>query len=231
MRVLSLLGAPSAEKHFFAKLLGARLRVPVLATGSLLDTEVAHRTHAGRQIEEARRGSAAGSLLPSKVVLPVVMQAVQGARQSGYDTAILVGAPRSVEQLDMLRNAGVAAEVVHLALPEARATHRRGKRRVCAGCGFPLYPPEEGGGQCVKCGCDDGVAEPLPPSPLDTDAPAVEARCAAWRSAAEPLLQRLRSRGSGLVEVKVLEDAEHTWTTLQLALGLEEAPAVAAAQG
>ena len=257
MRVLSLLGAPSAEKHFFAKLLGARLRVPVLATGSLLDTEVAHRTHAGRQIEEARRGSAAGSLLPSKVVLPVVMQAVQGARQSGYDTAILVGAPRSVEQLDMLcaapppcthsrwpspsrhpsaslfsrRNAGVAAEVVHLALPEARATHRRGKRRVCAGCGFPLYPPEEGGGQCVKCGCDDGVAEPLPPSPLDTDAPAVEARCAAWRIAAEPLLQRLRSRGSGLVEVKVLEDAEHTWTTLQLALGLEEAPAVAAAQG
>ena len=48
------------EKHFFAKLLGARLRVPVLATGSLLDTEVAHRTHAGRQIEEARRASAAG---------------------------------------------------------------------------------------------------------------------------------------------------------------------------
>ena len=117
MRVLSLLGAPSAEKHFFAKLLGARLRVPVLATGSLLDTEVAHRTHAGRQIEEARRGSAAGSLLPSKVVLPVVMQAVQGARQSGYDTAILVGAPRSVEQLDML-----------CAAPQLRLPHKRHSR-------------------------------------------------------------------------------------------------------
>lgn len=224
MRLFALIGAPSAEKHIVGRLLGARLRSPVLSVQTLIDTEVNHRTFIGHRLAEARQAALPGQLLPTKLVGPLIMQALQGAQRVDAPCAVLVGAPRSIEQWTMLRNAGVAPELVHLMLPEQRKAHRQGARRVCAGCAYPLYPPEDpakaGTTPLVGCGCDDGMPDPLEPLSVDTDAGGLARRNAEWAAVTEPLLEQLRARGSGLHEVKVLEGLDHTWASVQLALDI-----------
>jgi adenylate kinase family enzyme len=225
MRLYGLIGAPTAEKHVLGRLLGARLRSPVLSVRALIDTEVDHRTYIGQRLAEARQAALPGQLLPTKLVGPLIMQALQGAQRTGSPNAVLVGAPRSIEQWTMLRNAGYSTEVIHLLLPEQRRAHRHGSRHVCAGCAYPLYPPEDekktDTTPLVGCGCQDGTPDPLPPFPLDTDAGGLARRNAEWETATVPLLEHLLARGSGLHEVKVLEGLDHTWASVQLALDID----------
>jgi len=224
MRLLAVIGAPTAEKYVVGRLLGARLRSPVLSVRTLIDTEVNHCTYIGQRLAEARHAALPGQLLPTKLVGPLIMQALQGAQRVGTPCAVLVGAPRSIEQWNMLRNAGVAPELVHLMLPEQRKVHRQGSRHVCAGCAYPLYPPEDadkaGAAPLVGCGCEDGTPDALPQLAVDTNAGGLAQRNAEWEAATVPLLEQLRARGSGLHEVKVLEALDHTWASVQLALGI-----------
>eukprot|EP00967_Tisochrysis_lutea_P100119 scaffold149080_cov31-Tisochrysis_lutea.AAC.1 len=225
MRLLAVIGAPTTEKHIVGRLLGAKLRSPVLSVSALLQNEVQHRTFLGERLAEERAAARPGELLPTKLVAPLLMQSLQSAQRAGTASAVLVGAPRSLEQWSMLRNAGMAPELIHLVLPDARQAHRYGSRRVCAGCSYPLYPAEDaskaGNSSLLGCGCNDGAPHPLPQLPLDATGPGLERRKAEWDTHTAPMLERLRERGSGLHEIKVLEDLEHTWASVMVALDIE----------
>jgi len=225
MRLYAIIGAPSAEKHMVGRLLGARLRTPVLSVRALIGTEVEHRTHMGMRLAEAQCSASPGEQLPTKLVGPLILQALRAVQRSGGSGAVLIGAPRSHEQWTMLRNMGIAPELVHLVMPDARKAHRQGARQVCAGCAYPLYPPEDAskasGVALAGCGCDDATPNPLPCQSLDTVEGGLRQRNAEWEASTVPMLERLRERGSGLHEVKVLEDLEHTWASVQVALDIQ----------
>jgi adenylate kinase family enzyme len=218
-RIVALVGAPSSEAAVFGRLLADRLRRRVVCVRTLLQLEQRHRTHAGAQIEAARAGGPAG-LLPTQLVAPLVVQALQA---SVADGVVIAGYPRTMEQHRHLETMGLAPRtLVHLAVPPARQAHRFSTRHVCRACSLPLFAPEA---------AESGGAELVPMLLCDCEAPSAEReacderdcadqRVAAYAAHTVPMLAALRQREGAVMDVEAQEEADATWLSIREALSL-----------
>src|SRR4249919_2206021 len=135
MTVIVLLGAPGAGKGTQAPALGARLGVPVLASGELLRTAVAQHTALGR---EADRYMSRGQLVPDETIVRVFLDRLESA--DAADGAILDGFPRTrvqAEALDAaLEEAGRRVDRAgYIDVPLEDLVIRMANRRICTANG------------------------------------------------------------------------------------------------
>lgn len=246
--MLALLGRPGTELSLHARLLAARLRCEVLSVPNAAAAEVAHGTHLGGRLAEAAAvAGAAGALLPSSLVAPLVMERLKRTlllpRPEEATKLVLSGFPRTADQLTMLQQSGAAAgvvaapTVVHLTLERAEAERRLATRRVCASCGeamYPMPPSEQQRAKVAAASVPGGAAAsaaagaasavlythlveeasecdaPLPVHAASDASDAVLRRLDAFDQHTLPLLERLRSRGTEVIEVECMLSAEET---------------------
>jgi len=95
------IGPPGAGKGTQAKLLAAHLGIPHISTGDLLRQAIAEGTDLGRL---ARGYMEAGELVPDRLLLGLVREALEGPATKG---CILDGYPRNTSQAEAL------TEMVH----------------------------------------------------------------------------------------------------------------------
>ena len=263
MSLLAVLGRPGAETALYSRLLSARLRCEVLSVPKAAAMEAAAGTHLGSKLREAaaaiESGAAAGSLLPSNLVAPIVSERLRRAllvpaRRPNQVNLVLSGFPRTPDQVQMLQMAGASAgvpavpKVIHLVLGRDEAERRLAIRRVCASCGEAMYPMPAKDQQQAKAaaaslpgGAEASAAAGAASANLHThlvehasecdhprpvraaaDTPDLVARrLDAFDQFSLPLLESMRARGAEVVEVPVLESAEETWRSVELAVGLE----------
>jgi adenylate kinase len=135
MTVIVLLGAPGAGKGTQAPALGARLGVPVLASGELLRAAVAQRTALGR---EADRYMSRGQLVPDETIVRVFLDRLEPS--DADDGAILDGFPRTRVQAealdDALEDAGRRVDRAgYIDVPLEDLVVRMANRRICTANG------------------------------------------------------------------------------------------------
>lgn len=127
-----MLGPPGSGKGTHARLLAERLDIPHMSTGSLLRREIAAGSPLGRRVEATVN---AGQLVDDATIVDLVRSAI--ASLAGGEGWILDGAPRSIEQAQLLADVFEAAGVeqlvaIALEVPEEVLRQRlleRGKRR------------------------------------------------------------------------------------------------------
>lgn len=157
MTVIVLLGAPGAGKGTQAPALGARLGIPVLASGNLLRAAVADHTALGR---EADRYMSRGQLVPDETIVRVFLDRLAAADAEGG--AILDGFPRTrvqVEALDAaLSEAGRRVDLAgYVDVPLEDLVTRMANRRICIANGHVynlVSNPPELDGTCDLDGSD-----------------------------------------------------------------------------
>ncbi len=133
MRVL-MIAAPGAGKGTQGERIGEHFAVPHIATGDLLRDHVARQTELGREVKQYLDS---GDLVPDDVVLDMVREAMEAAKQDsgGY---VLDGLPRTMKQARRLYETAVELEMtataaLHLKVGEdellrrllARAEHEK----------------------------------------------------------------------------------------------------------
>ena len=157
MTVIVLLGAPGAGKGTQAPALGARLGIPVLASGNLLRAAVADHTALGR---EADRYMSRGQLVPDETIVRVFLDRLAAA--DAERGAILDGFPRTrvqVEALDAaLSEAGRRVDLAgYVDVPLEDLVTRMANRRICVANGHVynlVSNPPELDGICDLDGSD-----------------------------------------------------------------------------
>lgn len=155
-----LLGPPGAGKGTQAQRLCEVLQVPHLATGNLLRSAVANGTPVGVM---ARSYMESGGLVPDEIVIGVLMEAIEVAKQkSGSAWYVLDGFPRTLRQAEALRNELAARDqkidrVILINTPDGTVRERLEQRRSCPDplCGavynLRTHPPKASG-KCDICG-------------------------------------------------------------------------------
>ncbi len=133
MRVL-MIAAPGAGKGTQGERIAEHFAVPHIATGDLLRDHVARQTELGREVKQYLDS---GDLVPDDVVLDMVREAMEAAKQDsgGY---VLDGLPRTMKQARRLYETAVELEMtataaLHLEVGEdellrrllARADHEQ----------------------------------------------------------------------------------------------------------
>ncbi len=133
MRVL-MIAAPGAGKGTQGERIAEHFAVPHIATGDLLRDHVARQTELGREVKQYLDS---GDLVPDDVVLDMVREAMEAAKQDsgGY---VLDGLPRTMKQARRLYETAVELEMtataaLHLEVGEdellrrllARADHEK----------------------------------------------------------------------------------------------------------
>ena len=93
MRVV-LIGPPGAGKGAQGALIAAHFGIPRVVMGDLLRDHVARRTDLGRAVD---RHLSRGELVPDKIMLCIVRQAMVAAKAAGGDY-VIDGAPRTISQ-------------------------------------------------------------------------------------------------------------------------------------
>ena len=129
---LVLLGPPGAGKGTQAHGLVERYGATLIGTGDILRAHVQNDTELGR---EARSFMEAGELVPDRVILDMVMESLNAAR-NGF---ILDGFPRNVPQARALEGAleqsgQPLTAVLAFRLAEDLAVRRLVGRRECSRC-------------------------------------------------------------------------------------------------
>src|SRR5260370_37212455 len=93
MRIL-MMGPPGAGKGTQGALIAAHFDIPRIVVGDLLRDHVARRTDLGRAVD---RHLSRGDLVPDKIMLCIVRQALAAARAAGSGY-VLDGLPRTMTQ-------------------------------------------------------------------------------------------------------------------------------------
>ena len=240
--VYAVLGRPGTEAAMVARLLGARLNAEVVSVPSAATAEVEHSTHLGKRLQDAANsaGPTPLPLLPSSLVAPLVMPrleryATQTSGAARPVPLILSNFPRTNDQLTMLQRCALPVEptILHLMMSREDAEARLAARRVCATCGEPMYPLEAATGASPPPGGGGTLHAHLVEDASDCDAPrparssldepeAARARLDAYDSHTTALVERLRARGSSVLEVPAsTTDFGATWREVEAACGLE----------
>ena len=156
---LVLLGPPGAGKGTQAQWLCGALDIPHLATGDMLRGAVANNTPVGQL---ARPFMEQGKLVPDDVVVGVVAEAIESAKQVSSNGYVLDGFPRTMRQADALQKVlGKRREkidkVILINTPDEVVQERLMQRRSCPDplCGavynLKSKPPKVEG-VCDLCG-------------------------------------------------------------------------------
>ena len=150
-----LLGPPGAGKGTQARALGAKWKIPQVASGDLLRAAVREGSELGR---EATRFMDRGQLVPDELVLKLIAERLaQPDAKTGF---ILDGFPRNVAQAEtlagMLDRAGLKLDkVVAVIVPDEEIVKRISGRRTCKNCAAMYhvsFEPPKKAGVCDKCG-------------------------------------------------------------------------------
>jgi adenylate kinase len=154
-----LLGPPGAGKGTQAERLCDALKIPHLATGDLLRAAVANKTPVGLAVKPYMES---GRLVPDEVVIDVLMEAVEGAKEKSPGGYVLDGFPRTGRQAEALEKVLKKRKekidvVILIDTPDSVIQDRLTQRRSCPDplCGavynLKSKPPKKEG-YCDLCG-------------------------------------------------------------------------------
>jgi adenylate kinase len=177
---LILLGLPGAGKGTQAQFLIERYGIPQISTGDMLRAEIQAATPLGQQ---AKAYMDRGELVPDDLVISLVKARVaQPDCRKGY---LFDGFPRTIEQADAMRRAGVKIDfVIEIEVADEEILRRMSGRRVHPGSGRSYHlefnPPQ-------VAGKDDVTGEPLVQRPDDRE-DTVRRRIATYHAVTKPLV-------------------------------------------
>jgi adenylate kinase len=128
-----LLGPPGAGKGTQAQRLCEALRIPHLATGDLLRAAIANSTPVGQL---AKPYMSLGKLVPDEIVIQLLMEAIETAKQGSPGGYVLDGFPRTMRQAEALkkelqRRKERIDKVILINTPDAVVQERLAQRRSC----------------------------------------------------------------------------------------------------
>ncbi len=179
MRII-LLGMPGSGKGTQAQFLMDRYEIPQISTGDMLRAAIKAGTPLGLK---AKGFMDRGELVPDEVVIELVKQRItEGDSARGY---ILDGFPRTIQQADALRNAGVGIDyVIEIEVSDDEILKRMSGRRMHPASGRTYHvefnPPK-------VPGKDDVTGEPLIQRADDAEE-TVKKRIATYHAQTKPLI-------------------------------------------
>lgn len=153
MRII-LLGLPGAGKGTQARFLIAKFGIPQISTGDMLRAAIKRGTQAGISANDYMER---GDLVPDEVVIELVKERLRAPDCArGF---ILDGFPRTIEQAEALREAGINIDfIIEIEVGDGEILRRMSGRRVHPASGRTYHvefnPPR-------VPGKDDVTGEPL----------------------------------------------------------------------
>lgn len=211
---LILLGPPGAGKGTQARMLQAFYGIPQISTGEMLRAEAAAGSTTGRG---ARAVMAAGGLVPDTILIRMLVSRLAAPNCArGF---ILDGFPRTRIQAEAL-DALLAAQgqqldaVIELEVDHRALIGRIAGRFACAACGAGYHDTTKKprrAGRCDICAGTDFTRR------ADDNAPAAQARLAAYHQETAPLLPYYAVRGR-LFAVGGVAAAETVFAKIQALL-------------
>ena len=123
---LILLGAPGAGKGTQADFIKEKLDIPVVSTGNLLRSAMAHGTELGKKVASFMDS---GSLVPDELVIDLVKERI--VQDDCAKGLIFDGFPRTVAQAEALDKVMKVDAVIFLHVEDDVIVHRMGGRRTC----------------------------------------------------------------------------------------------------
>lgn len=180
MRII-LLGPPGAGKGTQASYIAERYAIPQISTGDMLRAAVAAGTPLG---QKAKAVMDRGDLVSDDIIVGLVEERIG---EPDCDNGFLFdGFPRTIDQAESTRNAGVPIDaVVEISVPDEQIIRRMSGRRVHPPSGRVYHvefnPPE-------VAGQDDESSEPLVQRDDDRE-DIVRQRLETYHSQTAPLVQ------------------------------------------
>lgn len=150
------MGPPASGKGTQSILIGQKVGLPVISTGSLCRVEIKKKTKLGKKIEEI---VTSGNLVSKDLINTILDSRL--AKKDAQKGLILDGYPRNMGQLDYLRkkfndfeSASEVFLVFHINVSNREVKSRLGARRACP-CGQTYhikYKKPKKRGICDSCG-------------------------------------------------------------------------------
>ena len=207
---LILLGAPGAGKGTQADFITEKLGIPVVSTGNLLRSAIAHGTELGKKAASYMDN---GSLVPDELVLDLVRERIsQPDCQKGM---IFDGFPRTLAQAEALDKVMEVDMVPFLKVEDEVIVQRMSGRRTCPECQTTYHVvshPPRVEGICDKCGAALGIRK-------DDRPEVVRQRLAVYHKQTEPIVKYYQQKGL-LRVIDSEETVEGTSALVAQALGV-----------
>ena len=207
---LILLGAPGAGNGTQADFITEKLGIPVVSTGNLLRSAIAHGTELGKKAASYMDN---GSLVPDELVLDLVRERIsQPDCQKGM---IFDGFPRTLAQAEALDKVMEVDMVLFLKVEDEAIVQRMSGRRTCPECQTTYHVvshPPRVEGICDKCGAALGIRK-------DDRPDVVRQRLAVYHKQTEPIVKYYQQKGL-LRVIDSEETVEGTSALVAQALGV-----------
>ncbi len=175
-----LLGLPGAGKGTQARFLIEKFGIPQISTGDMLRAAIKRGTPAGIRASDYMER---GDLVPDEVVIELVKERLRAPDCArGF---ILDGFPRTIEQAEALREAGINIDfIIEIEVGDGEILRRMSGRRVHPASGRTYHvefnPPR-------VPGKDDVTGEPLVQRADDNEATVMQ-RIATYHDLTKPLI-------------------------------------------
>ncbi len=179
MRII-LLGLPGAGKGTQARFLIEKFQIPQVSTGDMLRAAIKQGTPLGIKANDYMER---GELVPDDVVIALVKERLRAPDCArGF---ILDGFPRTIEQAQALRDAGIDIDfIIEIEVGDGEILRRMSGRRVHPASGRTYHvefnPPR-------VPGRDDVTGEPLIQRPDDNETTVMQ-RIATYHALTKPLI-------------------------------------------
>jgi len=179
MRII-LLGLPGAGKGTQARFLIEKFQIPQVSTGDMLRAAIKQDTPLGIKANDYMER---GELVPDDVVIALVKERLRAPDCArGF---ILDGFPRTIEQAQALRDAGIDIDfIIEIEVGDGEILRRMSGRRVHPASGRTYHvefnPPR-------VPGRDDVTGEPLIQRPDDNETTVMQ-RIATYHALTKPLI-------------------------------------------
>lgn len=207
---LILLGAPGAGKGTQADFITEKLGIPVVSTGNLLRSAIAHGTELGKKAASYMDN---GSLVPDELVLDLVRERIgQPDCRKGM---VFDGFPRTLAQAEALDKVMEVDMVLFLKVEDEVIVQRMSGRRTCPECQTTYHVvshPPRVEGICDKCGAALGIRK-------DDRPEVVRQRLAVYHKQTEPIVKYYQQKGL-LRVIDSEETVEGTSALVAQALGV-----------
>lgn len=207
---LILLGAPGAGKGTQADFITEKLGIPVVSTGNLLRSAIAHGTELGKKAASYMDN---GSLVPDELVLDLVRERI--SQPDCRKGMVFDGFPRTLAQAEALDKVMEVDMVLFLKVEDEAIVQRMSGRRTCPECQTTYHVvshPPRVEGICDKCGAALGIRK-------DDRPDVVRQRLAVYHKQTEPIVKYYQQKGL-LRVIDSEETVEGTSALVAQALGV-----------
>ena len=207
---LILLGAPGAGKGTQADFITEKLGIPVVSTGNLLRSAIAHGTELGKKAASYMDN---GSLVPDELVLDLVRERI--SQPDCRKGMVFDGFPRTLAQAEALDKVMEVDMVLFLKVEDEVIVQRMSGRRTCPECQTTYHVvshPPRVEGICDKCGAALGIRK-------DDRPEVVRQRLAVYHKQTEPIVKYYQQKGL-LRVIDTEETVEGTSALVAQALGV-----------